>query len=246
MSAPRRSLCTAAIIACVTLGSVTNFALAGPIAAGSVPGGPPVLGSLTQGSPVDDASLITTQYTSAGLNSSVFSNLSLAALGSINGTTAFVPASAQNKGYNLDFASFVGFQVVNPTTGTFSTTNHLSVEFIGPVSSSGVLIAMSPEGGMLGSTEANDGIGPHGGHLATLDMNGIGLFAAWSLPDVAQTNVVANPIWGLAFIDIVGSVNPPPPGDTERTPEPATLALACGGLFSALGAAWKRRRSARN
>ena len=125
MSAPRRSLCTAAIIACITLSCFSNFALAGPIAAGSVPGGPAVLGSLTQGSPVDDASSIITQYSSAGLNASVFSNLSLAALGSINGTTAFVPASATNKGYSLDFGSFVGFQVVNPTTG--AGCNHESL-----------------------------------------------------------------------------------------------------------------------
>jgi hypothetical protein len=243
MSAPRRSLCTAAIIACITLSCFSNFALAGPIAAGSVPGGPAVLGSLTQGSPVDDASLIITQYSSAGLNASVFSNLSLAALGSINGTTAFVPASATNKGYSLDFGSFVGFQVVNPTTGAGATTNHLSVEFIGPAAASGILYAMTPEGGILGSARADDGVGPHGGILATMDVNGIGLFAAWSLLDAAQTNVVANPIWGLTFIDIAGSVNPPPPS-SEGAPEPATLALACGGLFSALGAAWKRRRLA--
>jgi PEP-CTERM motif len=245
MSAPRRSQCIAAIIACVTLGGFANRSLAGPIAAGSVAGGPPLLGSLTPGSVIDDSHLIKQQYSSVGLDSSPFTNLALAALGSINGTTAFVPTSATGAGFTLDFASFIGFQVVNPTTGVNSTTNHLSVEFVGPGGGTGFLYAMTPEGGILGSTFANDGVGPHGGHLATLDINGIGLFAAWSIADGSAGPMATNQVWGLSLVDFTGGTAPPP-SDGTSTPEPATLALAVGGLCSAMGVSWKRRRNARS
>jgi hypothetical protein len=240
MSAPRRSLGIAAIAAVITLEWLAGSATAGPISAGSVAGGPPMLGTLTPGMPVSDANLVKTQYRSVGLDASLFSNLSLAALGSIGGTTAFVPTSATTSGFNLDYGSFVGFQVVNPTTGAASTTHHLSVEFVGPRASQGFLYALTPNGGILGSTAADDGVGPHGGMLATLDFNGIGVFAAWSLGDGAQTQIAANQAWGIAMIDISGD-SPPSGGNS---PEPATLALACGGLVGALGAAWKRRRAA--
>jgi hypothetical protein len=246
MFAPRLSLLTPAVVTALVLSAQT--VCAGPIAAGSVSNGPPLLSSLTPGSFVDKSNLVMGQYSGVGLDSTIFSNLSVAALGSIGGTTAFVPTTSTSKGFNLDFDGFVGFQLVDPTTKAPSTTNHLTVEFIGPRAQFGYLYAMSPDGGFVGAAHADGGIGPHGGFLATLDVNNIGIFSAWSiLTGDNKRTPDADPSWGIALIDISGDGLPGDPnGGPSQTPEPATLALACGGLLGALGAAWKRKSRAAN
>ena len=245
MSAARRSFRNATLTAVASVVCLGHTASAGPIAAGSVPGGPTPLSTITTGTPVDASSLITNQYSSVGLDASMFKNLSLAALGSVGGTTAFIPTVASSSGFNLDYNGFVGFQIVNPADGSATTTHHISVEFVGQHADQGFLYGMTTSGGILASTAADDGIGPHGGHLATLDVDGIGLFAAWSLYDGHDTKVQFQNYWGLAMIDINGEA--PPPGDhTGRTPEPTTLALACAGLAGMASAAWKRRKSVRS
>lgn len=239
------------LVAVALVGMLAGTSLAGPIAAGSSPDGPSVLGTIYPGAPVGNQNVIINQYQHVGLNASVFQDVSLAALGSIGGTTAFIPAAATAKGFTVDYSSFVGFQIVNPTDGMFATTNSVSVEFIGPRADQGFLYALTPEGGILGSTMADDGIGPNGGFLATLNLNGIGIFAAWSLFDpsslpIITTATAADPTWGLASITIGGNTTEPPPGGGPQTPEPATLALALGGLFGAAGAGWKRRQANRS
>jgi hypothetical protein len=245
MFAPRFSLLTPAILSFLMISG--NAGIAGPIAAGSVSGGPPLLDSMTPGSNVRRSNLIVSQYNSVGLDSTIFSNLSLPGLGSIGGTTAFVPTTSTLQGFNLDFDGFVGFQLVNPNSHAAATTNHLTVEFVGPRARFGYLYAMDPAGGFLGAAHADGGIGPHGGFLATLNVNGIGIFSAWSiLNSDLKIAISSDPTWGLAMVDISGEGipnDPPPGGGTSETPEPATLGLACAGLLGTLGAAWKRKRN---
>jgi hypothetical protein len=244
MFAPRFSLLTPAILSFLMISG--NAGIAGPIAAGSVSGGPPLLDSMTPGSNVRRSNLIVSQYNSVGLDSTIFSNLSLPGLGSIGGTTAFVPTTSTLQGFNLDFDGFVGFQLVNPNSHAAATTNHLTVEFVGPRARFGYLYAMDPAGGFLGAAHADGGIGPHGGFLATLNVNGIGIFSAWSiLNSDLKIAISSDPTWGLAMVDISGEgiPNDPPGGGTSETPEPATLGLACAGLLGTLGAAWKRKRN---
>ena len=154
-----------------------------------------------------------------------------------------MPTTSTIKGFNLDFDGFVGFQLVNPNSKAAATANHLTVEFIGPRARFGYLYAMDPQGGFLGSAHADGGIGPHGGFLATLNVNGIGIFSAWSiLNNDLKIAISADPTWGLAAVDISGAGiphDPPPPpiGGTSDTPEPASLALAWRGVDGSHGGA---------
>lgn len=250
MFAPVRPLRTACVAAVAMIGLAANMASAGPIGAGSSPDAPPMLGSIAAGTIVPSQNLVTTQYQSFGLSSSIFQDVSLAALGSIGSTTAFIPTLSTSKGFMVDYSTFVGFQIVNPATGLFSTTGQVTVEFVGPRGQNGFLYAMTPEGGIIGSTTADDGIGPNGGFLATLNLDGIGIIAAWSMFDPnapSAGSVIVDSTWGIASVSIDGETAPPPGGPNDpgpsRTPEPATLAMAFAGLIGAAGAGWKRRRT---
>jgi hypothetical protein len=245
-----RSLKFAALAAVTLIGFTTGSASAGPIGAASSPEAPPLLSSITPGTGVPNEHLVVSQYQSSGLSSSIFQDISLAALGSIGSTTAFVPTLSTAKGHVVDYTTFVGFQIVNPTTGLFSTTNHVSVEFVGPRAFNGFLYAMTPEGAILGSTVADDGIGPNGGYLATLNLEGVGIIAMWSMfdpPEGEDSETSLDRTWGIASVSINKDATPPPsePG-TPETPEPATLAIALAGLVGAAGAGWKRRRGLRS
>lgn len=240
-----RMVLMGAAVAALAFGS---NAVAGPISVGSLTGGPPLLNSLEPGMPINSENLVTTQFRNAGLDNTVFQNLAVSAMASVNGVTAFVPAVNNGNGaYNLDFGGFVGFQVVKPTPGSTAspTTNYVSVEFIGDHPGDGFLYAMTPTGGILGGTMADDGIGPNGGRLATLTFEGIGMFAAWSMFDQGSSSRLdaLQNTWGIAAIAIDSAF--PPIGGGTNTPEPATLSLAGLGIAGALSAAWKRRRTIR-
>jgi hypothetical protein len=231
----RASRYTAAIAA-VSIAWLANSVMAGPIPAGSVTGGPPVLPSPAPGQVVEPSNLITNQYRSAGLDGSYFLNLSGTTLANLGTTTAYVPTVNTSGGYTLDYNGFVGFQVVNPTTGAGTTTGHVSVEFLGAMGVDGLLYAMTAEGGIIGTAMTGDTIGPNGGRMITLDMAGVALFAVWAVfeQSVPEGN---RPFWGLASIDIN-----PDPGGVSETPEPTSLAIAGIGIISVAGAAWRRRR----
>jgi hypothetical protein len=226
--------------------SLTSFVAAGPISAiGSVAGAPPVLVNPQPGMAIPTENIVNGQYRSLGLDNGVFRNLSLSALSTIDGVTALVPVVSNGNGYNLDYGGFVGFQVLNrtiPDGQRAGTTNFVSVEFIGPNAASGFLYAMSRDGGILGSTMADDGIGPNGGRLATLQIPDIGMFAAWSMYDQGDAQVMVHNVWGVSAISIDDPF--PTVGGGSETPEPATMSLAGIGILGALSAAWKRRRRA--
>jgi hypothetical protein len=246
MFAPVRSLKFAALAAVTWIGITSGSALAGPIGTASSPDAPALLSSIAPGTSVANEHLVVSQYQSSGISSSIFQEISLAALGSIGSTTAFVPTVSTAKGHMVDYTTFVGFQIVNPTTGLFSTTNHVSVEFVGPRAINGFLYAMTPEGAILGSTVADDGIGPNGGYLATLNLDGVGIIAMWSMFDPPNDEgTELDRTWGIASVSINKDDAPPIEPGTPETPEPATLAIALAGLVGAAGAGWKRRRGLR-
>jgi hypothetical protein len=240
--------------AVVIVATMASSASAGPIGAGTVAGGPPILTTTDNGTPVSPDYLITTQYVSVGLDGTLFKTLALPALAPIGGVTAFVPTVNSSSGYALDYSGFVGFQVVDPVTGAGTTTSRVSVEFLGQHAPDGLLYAMTPQGGIIGTSMADDGIGPNGGRIATVEMAGIGLLAAWSMYTGDDTRIQFQNIWGLASIDIGAAapppvdppveppVDPPPGDDVARTPEPTTLGLAFAGLAGLAGSAIKRRR----
>lgn len=224
---------------------MASKAVAGPIAVGSLNGGPPLLGSLQPGTVIGSENLVTTQFRNLGLDNTFFQHLAVSAMASINGTTALVPVVSNGNGYNLDFGGFVGFQIVRPTptSDRLPTTNYLSVEFVGPHAETGFLYAMTPTGGIISATYADDGIGPNGGRLATLQFDGIGMFAAWSGYDPTTAKDIDQMKWGISAITF-DSAFPPidDGGGNPQTPEPATLSLAGVGIFGVASALWKRRR----
>jgi hypothetical protein len=233
-----RAIRYSAWIAAVSIACLANSVMAGPIPAGSVTGGPPVIGSVAPGTVVETSNLITNQYQSVGLDGSFFLNLSGTALGTLGNTAAYVPTVNTAGGYTLDYNGFVGFQVVNPTTGAVTTTNRVSVEFLGATGVEGQLYGMTAAGAIIGTAMTGDVIGPNGGRMITLDMAGVALFSVWGIFDqaVPEGN---RPFWGLASIEIN-----PDPGGVSETPEPASLAIAGIGIISVAGATWRRRRLA--
>ena len=221
------------LAAAVVAGPFSHRVHAGPITPGAIKSSLEINMSPVQGQAVASSNLVIEHYQSLGVNGSIFKHLSAATLINIGGVTAFAPVSNGATGYSLNFHSFIGLQIVKPSDGTPSTARSVTVEFIGMKPESGYLYAMSPEGGILGATLADDGFGPNGGFLATLNFENIGAIAMWSLAPELLNGTSADP-WGIASIMI--------DNDVVRTPEPATVSLAFAGIVGAAGMVWKRRR----
>jgi hypothetical protein len=233
MSESRRQLRMSVIVA-VSSVCLVNSVFAGPISPGSSSSDPPIISNPTGGMSVADANVITNQYQSVGLDGSHFLSANATALATINGATAFVPVVNGADGFHLDYSGFVGFQIVNPTSGAGTTTNHLSIEFLGSAGTGGVLQALDAGGNVIGTTAATGTGGAHGGRVATLDLDGVAMFEVRSLFD-SHSQTDDPHFWGVGSIDI-GS------GDISNSPEPATIITACVGLFGAAGVRIRRRR----
>jgi hypothetical protein len=129
--------------------------------------------------PLAPGGLVTNQYSGLGLlfgprSTAIFNDPPFAWAG-VNPNTTVV-----------DLLSPVQVAFVLPGTNRAATTNHLSLEVgFAPVGSV-LLQAFSTSGALLGTTINDDGIGPHGRTLATLDIPGIQSFL-----------VSGNDTWGI-------------------------------------------------
>ena len=150
----------------------------------NVPGISPPFGRLV------DGGLVTDQYRSVGL---LFGPTRVAIFN--DPPLAWAGVNARDR---VDLVSPVSTSFVMPGTSTPAKTNHLSVEVgLAPVGSI-LLEAFGTAGMLLGSTTNDDGIGPHGRTLATLDLDGIRSFS-----------VSGNDTWGMNQIEYGELVDPP-------------------------------------
>ncbi|HYS15815.1 MAG TPA: FecR family protein, partial [Candidatus Binatia bacterium] len=137
-------------------------------------------------------SRVTDQYKSVGL---LFGPTPAGIFNDGGGTAAWAGVNRNNV---LDLISPVEVSFVMPGTNKPATTKHLSVE-VGIAAVGSILLEAFGAGGvLLGSTANDDGIGPHGRTLATLNLDGI-----------SSLRVSGNDTWGIDQIEYGELIDPP-------------------------------------
>jgi len=137
-------------------------------------------------------SRVTDQYKSVGL---LFGPTPAGIFNDGGGTAAWAGVNRNNV---LDLISPVEVSFVMPGTNKPATTKHLSVEVGFAAVGSILLEAFGAGGVLLGSTANDDGIGPHGRTLATLNLDGI-----------SSLRVSGNDTWGIDQIEYGELIDPP-------------------------------------
>jgi hypothetical protein len=184
--------------------------------------------------PISSGGLVTDQYSGLGL---VFGPKPTALFN--DPPVAWSGVSPNNN--VVDLLSPVQVSFVVPGTSRAATTNHLSLEVgFAPVGTV-LLQAFSASGALLGTTVNDDGIGPHGRTLATLDVAGVRSFV-----------VTGSDTWGIdqiMFGDLLEPGSQAGSGSVgtlvgqfaafnnfEQTSEGSFLRLADGNRFGMNGA----------
>jgi len=137
---------------------------------------------------------VTDQYKSVGL----LFGPAPAGIFDDGGPTRTAAWAGVNRNNVLDLISPVEVSFVMPGTNKPATTKHLSVEVGFAAVGSILLEAFGAGGVLLGSTANDDGIGPHGRTLATLNLDGI-----------SSLRVSGNDTWGIDQIEYGELIDPP-------------------------------------
>jgi MYXO-CTERM domain-containing protein len=233
------------------LGALVLFLAAAPgvradlITPDSIPSPPPV-SLATNGGRIPQGGWVTDQYVGKGLSfpfrmTGVDTGLSTAIV-QVAGVKVWTGANAVDGGLlgGVSFSAGVRADLVVPGTQQPARTDSLRVHLLasgGSGMASALIEGLDANGkdvSVQRSSITEDGAGT----WVTLSGPGLHSFEVTAYPGLVPMCSNAAPfIWGVAGVEVQGSVQP-----ASADPEPRTLTLAGMGLLGLAGYAWKRRR----